>query len=328
MSDWRPGTDLEMLQARARMLTDIRAFFAAHDVLEVETPVLSRYAATDFHLDSLVTRTGEQPCFLSTSPEFAMKRLLAENPVAIYQVTKAFRSDEVGQYHNPEFSMLEWYRPGFDDVTLMDEVEALVSRLYHDNTGGRTFRVQRVSYHDAFNSVLGFDPHEVTAHECYRYALDHAIDIPLGMGEDEAERDGWLDWLLTQVVMPEVGTAEMFTFLYDYPSSQAALARVQADSEGRAVAKRFELFYGELELANGYFELTDALEQASRFERDNCLRYTAGKRVIPVDVNLLAALEHGMPSCAGVAIGLDRLLMVLTGSRSMDEVLSFSIYRA
>jgi len=328
MSDWQAGTDLDMLQMRARMLSDIRAFFAERDVLEVETPVLSRYAVTDLHLDSMRCQLGERRYFLNTSPEYAMKRLLAQHKAPIYQVSRVFRDDEIGQYHNPEFSLLEWYRPGFDDVMLMAEVEALVRCLYLPDDARQAVSVQRISYRDAFVQVLGVDPHEITAHECHELAIERDIDIPQGMSESESDRDAWLDWFLTQVVMPSVSAANVFTLLCDYPATQAALAAIAPDETGRMVAKRFELFFGELELANGFFELTDADEQRRRFEQDNRLRQAAGKQAMPVDEYLLDALAHGMPSSAGVALGLDRLLMVLSGSESIDKVIGFTINKA
>ena len=328
MADWQAGTDLNMLQLRARMLSDIRAFFAERDVLEVETPVLSRYATTDLYLDSMRCHVGGRRYFLNTSPEYAMKRLLAQHKLPIYQVSRVFRDDEIGQYHNPEFSLLEWYRPGLDDVMLMDEVEALVKRLYLRDDGRRTVSVQRISYHDAFVKVLGADPHEVTAHQCYGLAVECGIDIPRGMSKSESDRDAWLDWLLTQAVMPLVSATHVFTFLYDYPATQAALAAIAPNGAGREVAKRFELFFGELELANGFLELTDADEQRRRFERDNRLRQAAGKEAMPVDEYLLDALAHGMPSSAGVALGLDRLLMVLSDSESIDKVIGFTVDNA
>jgi lysyl-tRNA synthetase class 2 len=328
MADWQAGTDLDMLQMRARMLSDIRAFFAERDVLEVETPVLSRYATTDLHLDSMQCHVGGRRYFLNTSPEYAMKRLLAQHRAPIYQVSRAFRDDEIGQYHNPEFSLLEWYRPGFDDVMLMAEVEVLVRRLYRRDDRPQAISIQRISYHDAFLKVLGVDPHEITAYECHSLAIERGIDIPEGMGKSESDRDAWLDWFLTQAVMPSVSAGHAFTLLCDYPVSQAALAAIAPDETGRMVAKRFELFFGELELANGFLELTDADEQRRRFDRDNRLRQAAGKQAMPVDEYLLDALAHGMPSSAGVALGLDRLLMVLSDSASIDKVIGFTVDNA
>ena len=297
------------------MLKNIRAFFDARDVLEVETPVLASAGNTEPHIESLQTIFREQSYYLNTSPEFAMKRLLAANGESIYQICKAFRDEELGQMHNPEFTMLEWYRPGFDMYQLMDEVETLVQSLASDHSGS----FERLSYGQAFEKYAGLDPYQATAGDCRDCALQHGIDQPVGLDD---QKDEWLDWLLTQLVLPSL-PSDQFSFIYDYPASQCALARLNENEDGITVASRFELFFGETELANGFHELINADEQRQRFETENKTRVVENKSAIKIDEHLLAALEYGLPDCSGVALGLDRLLIVLMGELLIDEVLSF-----
>ncbi len=299
------------------MLKNIRAFFDARDVIEVETPLLSHYSTTDPHLDSLASRFREQDCYLNTSPEYAMKRLLADNPQPIYQICKAFRDDELGRHHNPEFTMLEWYQPGYGIRQLMDELAALIEMLLLDSK----IQFEYVSFQQAFEAALGFNPHHVTSEQCFQIAIDYKVDIPQGLTSDDNVND-WLDWLLTQKVLPAFAPG-VFTFLYDYPSAQCALAKIELNEQQIPVAKRFELFFGEVELANGFYELTEADEQLSRFVQENQQREQDGNTVADIDKNFIAALAHGLPDCSGVAVGLDRLLMVLTQAESIDQVLSF-----
>lgn len=317
---WQPSASNQLLEQRARMLKNIRAFFETRSVLEVETPLLSHHATTDPHLDSLSSCFCEQTCYLNTSPEYAMKRLLASHPQAIYQICKAFRDDELGSHHNPEFTLLEWYRPDYDMAKLMSELAELVACVFKDTA----IRVEfdYLSYQQAFENVCGFNPHQVAVSECYQFALADGVEIPQGLTVAD-DVDDWLDWLLTQRVLPAF-KKDRFTFLYDYPASQCALARIENNTEQFAVAKRFELFFAEVELANGFFELTDADEQRRRFQQENERRRLAAKEVVVIDENLIAALVHGLPECSGVAVGLDRLLMVLTSTESIDQVLAFS----
>jgi len=322
-SCWQPATTLAVLEKRARMLQVIRAFFDTRGVLEVETPLLSTYASTDPHLQSLQTGVGDSVCFLNTSPEYGMKRLLAWQAMPVYQICKAFRGDESGPCHNPEFTMLEWYRPGYSLVQLMDEMQVLIELLFQSVSAGTACQFQRISYQQAFERYAGFNPHCCSVNQCRQSVLDHGVDIPVGMSAQDEDLDDWLDWVLTQVVLPSM-PAKQFCFLYDYPVSQAALARIETSETGYQVARRFELLYGELELANAFYELTDAKEQKSRFEQEQQQRLAAGQPVPEMDIKLLAALEQGLPECSGVAVGLDRLLMVLSGCQSIDEVLTFS----
>lgn len=322
VDEWRPGASLHSLRERARILQGIRAFFAQRGVLEVETPALSAAALTDPAIDSLVTRyTGPGHAdglalYLHTSPEFAMKRLLAAGSGPIYQICKVFRQGEAGRRHNPEFTMLEWYRPGFDHHRLMAEVEALVAPIL-----GVTVVAERVSYREAFLRHAGIDP------------LSASIDELRGCAErlgishfDAGEvRDTWLDLILSHAVEPHLGM-EGLCFLTDYPASQAALARLNPDNP--VVAERFELYFRGVELANGFHELGDSGEQCRRFEAELTERAMRGMVTPPMDERLLAALEAGLPECAGVALGVDRLVMLALGAESLDEVIAFSLERS
>jgi len=253
-----------------------------------------------------------------------MKRLLANNPVSIYQICKAFRDDELGSFHNPEFTLLEWYRLDFDYFQLMDELQMLIEILceqsdFHPCRGSF---FQRLSYQQAFENTIGFNPHLITSSECFHYANKHGVDIPQGLNEND-ELDDWLDWLLTQCVLPAFAK-DAFTFLYDYPESQCALAKIEPNGDNISVASRFELFFGEIELANGFQELTDPVEQLQRFKLENKARNRNGKSEANIDKHFISALEAGLPECSGVALGLDRFLMVLTGAEKIDQVLTFS----
>ncbi len=310
------------MRLRARLLQDIRAFFAQRGVLEVETPLLSSSRSTDPHLSSFSVRYRQQQLYLNTSPEYCMKRLLAAHGDAIYQICKAFRDDELGPMHNPEFTMLEWYRPDFDMFALMDELGELVQMLAR-NHGFADNTIQMISYAEAFRQAAGIDPHLTTAEECRRCARQQGIEQPVGL-EDNV--DEWLDWLLTQLVIPAFRT-DGFTYLYDYPRTQGALARLYKNQSGFTVAARFELFYGEMELANGFDELRDAGEQRQRFESENLARRAAGQPSSTIDEYLLAALEQGLPPCSGVALGLDRLVMLFSAKETLEQVLAFPFSR-
>ncbi len=299
------------------MLAGVRAFFAARHVLEVETPMLSPAGATDPALESLGVSTFTPPRFLHTSPEFPMKRLLAAGSGDIYQIARVFRAGEAGRYHNPEFTLLEWYRTGFDARRLMDEVESLVRTLAGATDPGAGMRL---SYAEAFRRHAGLDPMCADEEELADCAADHDIDLT-----GVLDRDGWLDLLMSEVVAPAFPAGRL-TFVHDYPASQAALARLRPRDP--TVAERFELYWGSLELANGFHELVDAREQARRFEQDLASRKARGLVPMPVDVRLLAALESGLPDCSGVALGVDRLLMCLTGRTHIREVLAFPWERA
>ena len=313
---WQPVAGLETLRARANLLAQIRAFFHGRGVLEVETPLVSSATASDPHIPSLTVgdpSSPESPFYLATSPEFAMKRLLTSGSGPIFQIARAFRAGESGRLHNPEFTLLEWYRPGFDHHALIDEVEALVVTL----TQWPKFR--RITYRALFLDVLGLDPITVKDSQL------HARALMSGNRENvELDRDTCLDLLLSHEIVPAMGEAP--TFVFDYPASQAALARVS--ERDPAVAERFELFAGGLELANGFHELTDSQEQRRRFRRDLEDRKRWSLPLVQMDERLLGALDAGMPPSAGVALGIDRLLMLMLGAENIDAVLSFPFSRA
>ncbi|MDJ0807345.1 MAG: EF-P lysine aminoacylase EpmA [Gammaproteobacteria bacterium] len=321
---WRPSASLETLRARAGLLTGVREFFQRRGVMEVETPVCSRFGVTDPAIESFTTRYAGpaappgRTLYLHTSPEFPMKRLLAAGAGPIYQICKVFRGGELGAKHNPEFTLLEWYRPGFDHHRLMDEVAELVNSLMPHQ-----LEVEKLTYAEVFRQALQLDPHTATLAELRRCARE--VPIPGAAELELVQADAWLDLLLTHVIEPQLGRARM-TFLYEYPASQAALARIIPSSP--PLAERFELYLAGVEIANGFNELTDAQEQRNRFEQENSERSEQSLAQIDMDLHLLAALEAGLPACAGVALGIDRLLMQITQKACIEEVLSFGFERA
>jgi elongation factor P--(R)-beta-lysine ligase len=322
--DWRPAAAASTLALRARLNRCIRDFFDARGVLEVETPMLSAAGVTDPHIQSFAldysgpAAAGERRRFLRTSPEFALKRLLAAGVGDCYELGRVFRNGEAGGRHNPEFTMLEWYRLGWDHHALMDEVSTLVAAALA--LVDRRATVIRRSYRQLFQEVLGIDPLTAALESLQAPLQDIRIE-PAGLG-----RDDWLDLLLTHRIQPALAPDSLL-LLYDYPASQCALARLRGEGP-EAVAERFEAYLGPLELANGYHELTDALEQRQRFERDVFRRARSGMPAPPIDRRLLAALDHGLPDCAGVALGVDRLLAAMLGGMRLDEVLAFPFARA
>ena len=316
MSDksWQPSASIETLKIRARLRQRIRAFFDARNVLEVETPVLSSAGATDLHIDSMTTHSGidqNQSLYLHTSPEYAMKRLLAAGSGSIYQLCKVFRYGEQGKQHYPEFTMLEWYRLGFDHLELMDEVDELVRELFSDSL--KLSPTIRWTYQQAWQQIINIDPFSVSIEELQAFAQKHNIEVvgPI------SDKDAWLQLIMSYCIEPAL-PKDTPVFIYDYPVSQAALAKVRNDS--LPVAERFELYINGMELANGFHELTDVDEQRQRFETDNKKRMMAGKDTVPIDEELLAALPQ-IPDCAGVALGLDRMMMLVTGENDILRVI-------
>ncbi|MDR5868194.1 EF-P lysine aminoacylase EpmA [Halomonas koreensis] len=321
--DWRPTAEIATLRERARLLGEVRAFFAERGVLEVETPVLGHGGSTDMHLASLAceatTPAGRERLWLQTSPEFHMKRLLAEGSGPIYQIARSFRDGEVGARHNLEFTMLEWYRPGLDLDGLIEETGTLIRRILPADPGP----VRRRRYRELFREHLELDPFTEPLDVLRRLAGERG-----GLDMAEAERDDCLDLLISLVIEPHLGR-DGIDVVVDYPASQAALARRHRDPEdGEWVASRFEIYRQGLELANGYDELTDAAEQRERFAEDNAARRAAGLPEVDVDSRLLAALEAGMPAGSGVALGLDRLFQLALGKDSVAEVMAFATPRA
>jgi lysyl-tRNA synthetase class 2 len=331
VADWRPSASPERLRQRAALLQRVREFFAAHAVTEVDTPVVVNAPVSDVHIHSATVRLSADPSaraaapplYLHTSPEYAMKRLLAAGSGDIYQICHVVRGFECGRLHNPEFTLIEWYRVGFSLVGLMQEVEALVRALLGANAPAAS---ERISYREAFLRELGLDP--LAASET---ALAQAAG-PLALGgggtaratADGMSRDDWLELLMGTIVGPRLGAGTL-TFVHSYPATQAALARLDPADSG--VAQRFELYCSGIELANGFHELASATEQRARFEADNAQRRRLGLPVSPLDERLLAALTR-LPDCAGVALGFDRTLMLAVGAASLEEVLPFPTARA
>ncbi|MBB6065027.1 EF-P lysine aminoacylase EpmA [Pseudoxanthomonas broegbernensis] len=321
--DWQPSAGIQALRLRARAYALFRAFFAERGVLEVETPVLSAAGNTEPNIDSFTARfdghrdAGAAERWLRTSPEYPLKRLLAAGIGDCYELGRVFRNGEAGGRHNPEFTMLEWYRVGWDHRRLAEETVELVQRSLA--LVGRRAEVVSLGYRDLFVQAAGVDP----------FADDEArLRAPLaGIGIDGQGlgRDDWLDLLMTHRIQPHF-PADRITVVHDWPATQCALARIRAGDP--PVAERFELYLGRFELANGYHELTDAAEQGARFQRDRQVRAARGGVPPPVDARLLAALQAGMPDCAGVALGVERLLMALCGTDRIGDVLAFDFARA
>jgi lysyl-tRNA synthetase class 2 len=309
------AASLEALRARARMLARIREFFAARGVLEVETPALSQAGVPDLALDSVLATARSlrsTPLYLHTSPEYAMKRLLAEGSGDIYQICRVFRDDELGRWHQPEFTLLEWYRIGFDDMRLMDEVEALLRVALADD--GAAWPSERVSYSDALARALGVAA-DASAARIAASLAERGVDVPRGLAHDAL-----LDLAFASVVVPSFAAGAL-TFVCEYPAGQAALARLKAGTP--PVAARFEVFARGIELANGFHELTDAVEQRRRFESEIAARRRLGRHVAPLDEEFLAALSRGLPDCAGVAVGLDRLVALALGAAGVADAMAF-----
>jgi elongation factor P--(R)-beta-lysine ligase len=322
---WRPTASPDALRMRAALNARIRDFFAAHGVLEVETPVLSRAGNTDpniapFALD-FSGRTDGAPRrrWLRTSPEFALKRLLAAGVGDCYELGRVFRDGEAGGRHNPEFTMLEWYRVGWDHRRLAAEVAELVGDAL--TLAGNSANLESIAYRELYHRELGIDP--MTAEvDHLRNALGEVEIDPDGL-----DRDDWLDLLMTHRLQPRFAPGRMLA-VFDYPASQCALARLRGEPDGTVVAERFELYLGPLELANGYHELRDPQEQGTRFDRDLAARARRGELQPPRDEALLAAMGAGLPECAGVALGVDRLLMAMLGTGRIADVLAFDFARA
>ena len=307
---WQPCAGLEAVRERALIYRQIRAFFNNRGCLEVDTPLLLSSTNTDPQVEPLAVSLEQRIAYLQTSPEFAMKRLLAAGSGSIFQICHAFRQGEAGRRHHPEFSLLEWYRVGYDYRRLMDEMELLITTL-----NLKQCRFDRITYHDLFARHLNVDLEAIDL-DSLRRLCDERV---AGSNSGDLDFDQCLDLLLGMAIAPSL---EGYQFVYDYPVSQAALAR-RKTGDAR-VAERFELFYDGLELANGFSELVDADEQRTRFEQDNALRRRRQLPQYELDENLLAALAAGLPECAGVALGLDRLLMVLLDLDSIEQVLTFT----
>jgi lysyl-tRNA synthetase class 2 len=321
MDHWLPTATRERLAQRAALLATVRQFFESRSVLEVDTPVLVNAAVTDVNLRPVELTLGDRRLFLQTSPEYAMKRLLAAGLGNVYQLCKVVRGDERSRLHNPEFTMLEWYRVGLDMASLIGEVAALLDALVI-RTGGTARPLRRVSYREVFQATLQIDPLEAPTASLVQIAVAHGLtrDNLTNLSRDEV-----LDFLMGVVIGPTLGRGEWLALTH-YPASQAALA--QLDPKDPRVALRFEIYADGIELANGFQELADAREQRARFLADNAARAAQGLPQMPIDEALLAALEAGLPACSGVALGFDRAVMIAVGAKRIDEVVSFTIENA
>lgn len=320
--NWSPSASIANLQKRAQIIRQIRQFFAARNVWEVETPSLCSSTVTDVHMQAFVTEFScppvgkTQSLYLQTSPEYAMKRLLCAGSGAIFQICKAFRNEDAGRNHNPEFTILEWYRPGFDHLQLMEELNALLQVVLGCKAA------EKISYQQACQQFLQLDPLSASLEEV------RALGSELGYGDICAKEDNidtLLQLLFCQHVEPNIGQ-DTPCFVYDFPASQAALARINpADAR---VAQRFELYYQGKELANGFHELADAGEQKQRFSHENKQRAAKGLEQVSIDGHFLDALQAGLPDCAGVAVGIDRLVMLALGESNISRVLAFAYHNA
>ena len=317
MSQWQPTASVATLEIRASMLRAARDYFAATRTMEVETPTLSASAVTDVHIASVPASPSGQRRFLHTSPEYAMKRLLAAGCGDIWQICRVYRDGESGRYHNPEFTLIEWYRLGIDHHSLMSDVERLISTMLPPSCNFDS--AERLTYREAMQLHAGVDAFDDPTAVLIARLESAGIDVPSNIRGD---RDACLDLIVGTIVGPQLGR-ERLSFVYDYPASQAALARVH----GR-VASRFEAYLDGIELANGFHELGIASEQRARFDADLAERARKGLPAMPMDEHFLAALDHGLPECAGVALGFDRLVMCAIGAKHIDEVLAFPFARA
>ncbi len=322
MESWQPTMSWETAQLRSRVINRIRSFFNERDVIEVETPLMARSTITDVHLDALTStydylEEGSQTYYYQTSPEYLMKRLLASGYGDIYQITKAFRHEPFGRHHNPEFTLLEWYRLNYDHALLMDEVEGLLSYVLD------TKSAIRLSYQEAFISFVHIDPLACSFEECIAFLkCESKCDDWL---VESNNLDTVLQFIFTEFVEPHLGN-DTPCFIFNYPVSQASLARV--DAQDKRVANRFECYYKGIELANGFYELSDPQIQRERFELDNIARKNSGLPEREIDEQFMSSLASGLPECAGVALGIDRLIMLAGNLSSIKDVISFPVNRA
>ena len=324
--NWQPSMSWENAQKRAAVIATVREFFNVRNVLEVETPALSQGTVTDVYLDALTCEYNflaessideSDTLYLQTSPEYHMKRLLASGYGCIYQIAKAYRHEEFGRYHNPEFTMLEWYRIGFNQFDLMSEVVELLKSVLACNEPLLT------SYQDIFIKTVAIDPLTATFNELCELLTQHEKSADWLI--ESGDTDQLLQFIFTEIIEPTIGINEP-QFIYNFPVAQASLAKISEDDS--RVAERFECYYQGIELANGFNELTDANEQLKRFQEDNSKRQAQGLPERPIDKRFIAALSHGLPQCSGVALGIDRLVMLAIDAKSISEVQSFRMDRS
>lgn len=321
MNSWQPNVNIEILKLRAALLNTARHFFQTHNFIEVDTPSLSQSTTPDPNIESFSTQFNNTRYYLHTSPEFPMKRLLAEGSGAIYQICKVFRQGEAGRNHNPEFTMIEWYQPEMHYRDLMLQVDTLVRCLLQDKL--ELTETISFSYKKVFEKFVSINPLLANVEDLL--TVIDTNNIQLYDLSIKLSKDALLDLILTHVIQPRLPKSAP-VFIYDYPASQAALANIR---KGKIdIAERFELYVNGIELANGYQELLNAGEQQQRFEKENRAREQTGLKMIPIDAHLIQALEKGIPMVSGVALGLDRVLMLAAGVDSISEVIAFTIDKA
>ena len=319
MSAWQPTAQIETLKNRARILQNVRAFFAERNVLEVQVPTLTTSGVTEVHIDSISVELASSKAYLHTSPEYPMKRLLAAGLGDSYYLGNVYRQGESGSRHNPEFTMLEWYRLDFELEFLISEVIDLIDNIIPDVSSVQTF-----SYAQLVNKYSGIDVFTATVEDIKSVLNDRGIDYPSDL---ETDLDLFLDLLISTVVFPQLESKNLpdniITVIKNYPKSQAALAQLRTDEKGREVAARFEVFVNGLEIANGYQEIQNADELEARFVQDNLRRVSLNKSEMPIDNYLLDAMRHGLPNCSGVALGFDRLVMLALDKKDIKDVIAF-----
>ncbi len=312
---WQPSASIKTLRQRAKILAEIRSFFVKRDYLEVETPIMAHFGITDPHLANIPAIFRKETFQLQTSPEYHMKRLLAAGSGPIFQLARVFRDDELGRWHNPEFTLLEWYQLGIDHHAMMDEVDDFLQIIMKSGP------MQKATYQDIFLKYCDLDPFTSTLndlrHRLKRFGLDNVLTA------QEVNTDIYLFLLMTHVIEPELAKETMPIAIYHFPPSQAALAQV---NEG--IAERFEVYFKGVELANGFHELINAEAQVVRFKQDLHLRAKLGVNEPPLDNYFIQALNHGLPPCSGVAVGIDRLIALRLGHSSITDTLAFDFSRA
>ncbi|WP_267257162.1 elongation factor P--(R)-beta-lysine ligase [Coxiella endosymbiont of Ornithodoros maritimus] len=318
-SRWQPTASIENQRLRAQSLKNIRQFFAERKVMEVETPILSQHTVTDIYIDSFQTTylngKKKQNYYLQTSPEYAMKRLLSAGSGPIYQICKAFRNGESGSQHNPEFSILEWYRPNFSCHDLMDEMDELLQFILQSK------KASRITYEELFLKHLGINPHQTSLHQLQSLANQFSLEN----SNEYSDRNTLLQFLFSEHLEPKIGF-DAPLFVYHFPATQAALSKINPQDPN--IALRFEVYIQGMECANGFEELTNADEQRQRFLNDNKKRNQQNRPSINIEKRFLDALTHGLPPCAGVAVGLDRLIMMKSERKCIDDVINFPWERA
>lgn len=312
--NWQPSASIEVLKKRADMLSRVRQFFVTRGYLEVDTPILTHFGITDFYIEQLKTSCMGTTCYLQTSPEYPMKRLLAAGSGPIFQLAKVFRNEEKGRWHEPEFTLLEWYQLNIDHHELMHEVDVFLQTFLESQP------LVKKTYEEVFESYLQINPHHATIQEL-REGL-HRYDLLNVVSEEEQDRDLYLFLLMSHVIEPNLGRLPYPTAVYDFPKTQAALSRIDKDK-----AQRFEIYYQGVELANGFFELQDPKIQLERFQQDRQKRRLAGLPEVVVDERFLAALSSGLPACSGVALGIDRLFALVLGQKTIQSVVAFDFER-